>query len=250
MEKAVPASCRRPIPGGSRDPRTRYFPFEFPPRRIILRAMSPSDHRVRRATVEDLPALRVLWESMRLPTADLEKRLTEFQVVQSSNGRVVGALGIQIHRQHAWLHSEAYVDFALADEARPQILARIQALASNHGVFRLWTLEKSPFWSRHGFKGAAPEDLKKLPGPWAHSGAEWLTLQLKDEEAIVSLEKELSVFMEAEKQRTLRTFEHVRMLKKVSTLLALIAALFVLAATIYILHKNPEIWRRMTGQRE
>ena len=107
--------------------------------------MSPSPHRVRRATLEDLPGLRTLWESMHLPGPDLEKRLTEFQVVETADGRLAGALGIQIVRQHAWLHSESYLDFALADEARPQLLARIQALASNHGVFRLWTLEKSPF---------------------------------------------------------------------------------------------------------
>jgi N-acetylglutamate synthase-like GNAT family acetyltransferase len=207
--------------------------------------MSPSNHRVRRATLEDLPGLRVLWELMHLPAADLERRLTEFQVVESTDGRLVGALGIQIFRQHAWLHSESYLDFALADEARPLLLARLQSLASNHGVFRLWTREKSPFWTRHGFKPATPEELKKLPEPWLASGPEWLTLQLKDEQAIISLEKELSRFMESEKQRTLRTFQHVRTLKQIATFVALIGALFVLGAVFYLLHKGPGIFPRM-----
>ena len=68
---------------------------------------------------------------------------------------------------------------------------------------------------------------------------------MKDEQAIVSLEKELSLFMETEKQRTLRTFEHVRTLKKISTFIAVVGALFVLGATLYLLFKGPGIFHRL-----
>ena len=83
---------------------------------------------------------------MRLPPDELEKRLTEFQVVETADGKLLGAIGIQIVRQHALLHSEGYSDFALADAARQLFWERVQTLASNHGVFRIWTQESSPFW--------------------------------------------------------------------------------------------------------
>ena len=55
--------------------------------------MNGSTYRIRRATLDDLDALRPLWESMRLPVADLERRLIEFQVAESPEGKIVGAIG-------------------------------------------------------------------------------------------------------------------------------------------------------------
>jgi N-acetylglutamate synthase-like GNAT family acetyltransferase len=125
--------------------------------------MSPPNLRVRRATTDDFQALRSLWNSMSLPADDLEKRLTEFQVIESGDGQISGAIGLQIVRQHALLHSEAYADFSLADEARQLFWERIQTIASHHGVFRLWTQENSPFWSRCGFRIVITESLVHLP---------------------------------------------------------------------------------------
>ena len=207
--------------------------------------MTSSDHRVRRATLDDLPKLKVLWNSMRLPADDLEKRLTEFQVVESAGGQLAGALGVQILRQHGWLHSESYQDFAVADEVRPLLLQRIQSLASNHGVFRLWTQEQSPFWTRHGFQPPSPETLKKLPETWAGSGSGWLTLQLKDEDAIVSLEKEIALFMETEKQSTARALRQAKVIKTVFTVIAIVLAIFVVGVAGYALLKNRGFPTRM-----
>ena len=43
--------------------------------------MTAPQFPARRATLDDLPALRPLWEAERLDAAALEKRLTEFQLV-------------------------------------------------------------------------------------------------------------------------------------------------------------------------
>src|ERR1700722_5229790 len=80
-------------------------------------SMNPQTLRIRRATVDDRAALKTLWTSMRLPVDELEKRLTEFQVVEHYDGEVVGAIGIQFSRQHALLHSEGYTDFSIAGAA-------------------------------------------------------------------------------------------------------------------------------------
>ena len=126
--------------------------------------MSPQTLRIRRATVDDRAALKIIWASMRLPADELEKRLTEFQVVENAEGGVVGALGIQILRQHALLHNESYSDFAVADAARELFWERIQKLAANHGVFRVWTQERSPFWKSFGFQPPAAEVLAPAAG--------------------------------------------------------------------------------------
>jgi N-acetylglutamate synthase-like GNAT family acetyltransferase len=208
------------------------FQVEF-----YLLAMISSNHRVRRATLDDLDDLKVLWSAMQLPVDDLERRLTEFQVVETGDGKVAGALGVQIARQHGWLHSECYQDFSVADDLRGLFLERIRSLASNHGVLRLWTLEKAPFWTRAGFQPADAETLKKLPETW-NAGSTWLTLQLKDEAAIVSLEKEMALFMQTERQHTERALGQVKAIKTIATGFAVILGVFVLVAAAYLLLKG------------
>src|SRR5208282_6537009 len=153
---------------------------------------------VRRATTDDFQGLRSLWNSMRLPADELERRLTEFQVIESADGEILGTIGLQIVHQHARLHSEAYADFSLADAARQLFWERIQVIASHHGVFRLWTQENSPFWSRCGFRIVITESLVHLPEEWKRFEGKWYSLQLKNEEALATLEKELTTFRESE----------------------------------------------------
>lgn len=204
--------------------------------------MADSTLRVRRATVDDLEALRALWESMRLPAAELEPRLTEFQIVQDEpEGKIVGGMGFQITTQQGRLHSEGFTDFALADTARELLWNRIQTLATNHGILRLWTAEATPFWTRLGFKAASPDDLKKLPPAWTSEKASWLTLQLKNEAVINAAEQEMAMFMHAQKQQSAELFQKVRALKTAATIIAIIIAIFAVGAAIYIFIKRPEL---------
>ena len=161
--------------------------------------MSSPVYQARRAHLDDLPALKVLWETMRFPTADLEKHLTDFQVVHDSNHQVVGAVGFQMAQQHGRIHSEAFGDFGITDQVRPLLWTRIHALSTNYGIYRLWTQERVPFWIQNGFQPAATNILEKLPETWDRSQPGWFTLQLKDEQAIASLDKEFAMFVESEK---------------------------------------------------
>src|ERR1017187_6099932 len=200
--------------------------------------MTSANHRLRRATLDDLGALRPLWESMRFATDDLEKRLTEFQVAENQEGLIVGAIGFRMSGRHGCLHSESYSDFSVADIVRPLIWDRLRVLSSNHGIARLWTQENAPFWNRQGFQAANEENLKNLPDPWKNGGPRWLTLQLKSEEAFVSLEKELGMLMQAEKARTNKMYERARVIKFVATLLAIIFAVFVIGAVFFLMRMN------------
>src|SRR5271156_746343 len=139
--------------------------------------MSSPKLRVRRATLDDLNAIKALWLSMRLPADELEKRLTEFQIAETGAGQLIGAIGIQIIRQHTLLHSEGYADFGFADAARRLFWEKVQTLAANHGVFRLWPQERSPFWKSFGFQPPNAEILARLPAEWKNEfDGGWLTL--------------------------------------------------------------------------
>src|SRR5882762_4865784 len=154
---------------------------------------------------------------MRLPADQLESRLTEFQVVER-DGEVVGAVGFQIVRTAGLLHNEGYSDFSVADAARQMFWDRIQTLASNHGVFRLWTQETSPFWLRWGFQPADMESLARLPDEWKGSEEKWYTLELKNEAVISAvMEQQLSSFRSSENQQANKVMARAKTVTTVVT---------------------------------
>jgi N-acetylglutamate synthase-like GNAT family acetyltransferase len=207
--------------------------------------MSSSNYRVRRATLDDISQLTNLWRSMQFPADELAKRITEFQVVEGPDGKVLGAVGLQIAERHGRVHSEAYNDFALADQLRPLLWDRVHSVATNHGLLRLWTREKAPFWNHCGLLAPDPGVLDRLPALWRGQTPEWLTLKLKDElETVVSLDKEFALFMESEKQRTDRAFQHARVLKAIATLITLVVLAMVLVGAFLLIRKNPHLLGR------
>ncbi|MEI9962780.1 MAG: hypothetical protein WDM76_17180 [Limisphaerales bacterium] len=202
--------------------------------------MSSQTLRVRRATVDDLDALKILWASMVLSPEELEKHLTEFQVVEC-DGRVLGTIGIQIIRQHALLYCEDYADYSITDAARELFLERIQTIAANHSVFRLWTQENSPFWTHSGFHIANAETLARRPAEWNQTEGEWLTLELKNEDAVnTALQNQFAGFMDTEKEQTARVSKKAKTLKNIITVLGFLIFFTCIAIVIYLLmHRHP-----------
>jgi N-acetylglutamate synthase-like GNAT family acetyltransferase len=196
--------------------------------------MSSAPFRVRRATIDDLPALKALWESMRITDADLDKRLTEFQVAETTDGQLVGTVGFQMIQRHALIHSEAFSDFSLADQVRPLFWQRLNALALNHGIARMWTRENSPFWTHNGLQPADAEALKRLPDFCDRSAPGWLTLRLKDEDVMTSLDKEFDMFVAAEKARSAEALHSARKLKLVVSWMVVLLLLALAIWAFYI----------------
>lgn len=204
--------------------------------------MNPPVLRVRRATVDDLELLKTLWASMRLSPDELEPRLTEFQVVENHENQVLGAIGIQIVKQHALLHSEGYTDFGVADTARSLFWERVQTLAANHGVFRIWTQERSPFWKSFGFQPPNNEILPRLPEAWKNEfEGGWLTFQLKNEDVInAAIEKHFVSFMAAEKLENDRVSERVRTINTVIVIVGFSVGILSIGFAVYLfVHRNP-----------
>ena len=201
--------------------------------------MNPGQLHIRRATVDDLPALRSLWLAANLPADELENRLTEFQVVEAG-GQFGGALGLQVLRQHARIHSEDYPDFSIADAARELFWERIQKVAANHGVFRLWTQETSPFWTHWGFQPANEETLARLPEEWKTLEGRWLTLELKNEDAIKkALETQFAGFMDGEKKQTERVANQARTLRLFITVAGFAIFILCLVVAFFLLMRHP-----------
>jgi N-acetylglutamate synthase-like GNAT family acetyltransferase len=200
--------------------------------------MNPGPLQIRRATLDDLPALRSLWQTAGLPAAELENHLTDFHVVLAE-GQFAGALGVQISRQHARLYAEDYTNFAVADAARELFWERIQKIAANLGVFRVWTQETSPFWTRWGFQPASPELLARLPEEWKNLEGHWLTLELKNEDAInQALKTQFAGFMLEEKKHTERMVSHARTLRLLVIIGGFAFFALCLAVSVFLLMRR------------
>jgi len=75
-------------------------------------------------------------------------------------------------------------------------------------------IEDSPFWTRWGFQPASVETLARLPDEWKNLEGRWLTLELKNEDAInTALKNQFAGFMAAEKKSAAHLAERARQLK-------------------------------------
>ncbi len=204
--------------------------------------MSSANLQVRRATVDDLPGLNALWTAMHFPVAelDLEKRLTEFQVAVDGAGQLLGTVAFEVAGQQGRIHHEAFGDFGVADQVRPLFWEKIQILAQNNGVFRVWSREDAPFWKQTGLQPVDKITLQKLPAKWTNADGGWLTLQLKDEAVIqaLSVDGEFAAQMQAEREKILA---RAKVLKTVGLALAILVALLVGGLMLYVFRRDPTI---------
>jgi hypothetical protein len=169
------------------------------------------------------------------PVAELEPRFTEFQVAATPSGEVVAAIGIQITGTDGNIHSEWFADFALSDALRPLLWDRLQLVAQNHGLFRLWTGESAPFWKRAvGFSTPSPEVMARIPADFGEARTGWLVLPLKDEAADPALlEAQFTLFRDAERIRREKILQRANALRMAGTGLAVILFLFALGLLIW-----------------
>jgi len=150
--------------------------------------IAPS-HTARRANLEDLPGLLSLWEKCHLPGTQLEKFLTEFQVVTSPEGQLIGAIGLQIDGDEALIHSEALESEVDDDECRLALWTRMQIVLRNQGVQRVWTLEDADYW-QGVFQPADPREAASLRAAFADPTASWMMIRLLDDARVHKLVSE------------------------------------------------------------
>lgn len=203
--------------------------------------MNPTELKVRRAVVDDLPQLIQLWKIEKLPWDVLEKRFTEFQVAVDSNNQVVGAIGLHIVGHEGLMHSEVFLRFDLADTIREMIWDRMEVIAHNFGLVRIWTREDSPFWHHYGFQPATQEQLQKLPHVFGAPDHGWYVASFRKEEPVkvINPEKEFEILIAQEKAETQRITDLAKVMRVIAIILAAIVLLGVVIGAIYVLKKLP-----------
>lgn len=184
--------------------------------------MTTASPQVRRANIEDLPQLVLLWKREQFDVADLEKRFKEFQVVDDGAGGLAGAMGLQVLGHEGCLHSEAFARHEQADALRQLFWDRAHVIAKNHGLVRLWTQFATPFWNQCGLRYAGAEELAKLPASFGGDTRPWRLEQLREETSgPPSVEKEFAMFREMERERTERVLRQAKTLKVVAVVIVL-----------------------------
>lgn len=175
--------------------------------------MQPPSLNARRANLDDLTVLRGLWQLERLPTHELDKRLTEFHVVSRPDGMVTGTIGFLVTGSHGLVHSPAFGSVSQTAEGLPVLWDHLLTLARSQGIGRLWLHGPiAEHWREAGFAAATAADLKKLPAGFGPSSGPWHTLALRDETAVAAVvEKQLDTFhaaqqLEAERLRRQAVF--------------------------------------------
>ncbi|MGA2176431.1 MAG: hypothetical protein ABSH38_15755 [Verrucomicrobiota bacterium] len=190
---------------------------------------------IRRATVDDLAQLQELWKAAQFAVEDLEKKFTEFQVAVNDRGEVVGTVGLQLAGADGRIHSETFSDFALSDTLRPLLWERLQVVARNHSLFRVWTEEEAPFWKKDaGFSTPPADALSRLPEAFGSGRGGWLALRLRDESADPNLlEAQFALFREAERAKREKLLHQAEILKMAGTAVAVLLFIFALLVLIW-----------------
>jgi hypothetical protein len=186
--------------------------------------------------VDDLPQLVELWTAAHLPAAVLEKSFTDFQIVHDEIGKLVGAIGLQVEGRQGRVYAETFADFALSDSLRPELWKRLQTVAQNHGLFRVWTEEDAPWWKKDaGFAAPAEEISQKLPPAFGQPGSTWITLRLREEMADPDfLDKEMALFRETERANREALMERAKAIRVFGTALGALVFIFTMAVLFYM----------------
>ena len=206
----------------------------------------PTKLRIRRATIDDREALVTLWKKNQLPAETLEPQFTEFQIAEDENGKLLGAIGLWVVENQGLLHSEAFDDFGVADQARPLLWERMQSVGRNYGLFRFWTTESAPFWVQQHFGTPTADQLAKLPPQFPATKHPWLLLKLKDEAspAVMSMEQHLALFKQAQQQESEKRFQQAKVMKFIAMVLAVLLFVIVFGGVFYLMKNKSRLPQR------
>lgn len=193
----------------------------------------------RRATEEDLPALQGLWQAAGLPWEELETFVTEFQVVPGDEGLLLAAIGLMVESNEALLHSEAVRQNGDQDELRDALWRRIQIVARNQGVHRVWTQEDAEFWRFAGFLPSTPADFTRSTASFLQPGDGWSAFQLVDpSRANAVVEEQMAVWQATRQQEAEEFARKVKVFRTVAFLIFAVVLVLILGLLWAVMKTN------------
>jgi amino-acid N-acetyltransferase len=121
---------------------------------------------VRPARADDLPAVRTLLSSCKLPVEGVEDQFGERYVVAEHGDAVVGVAGIELHGAHGLLRSVAVApESRLSGVGTALVLDRLQWAETEVQSLYLLTSDAARYFHRHGFRAvardAAPLEIQR-----------------------------------------------------------------------------------------
>jgi len=188
---------------------------------------------IRRATLDDLPALRAFWKQS--GQVAQEKNLTEFQLALDEAGKILGAVALKISQNQGLVHS-GVISLDAPPGIEDKLWERVQAASKNNGLYRLW--QKGDFFQTKGFQIAEAALREKLPPAFGEWNDRWQVMKLR-EETVLTLEQELNLFAQAQQQSTARLMEQARWFKVFAYILLLIFLGAILVAGILFMKRYP-----------
>lgn len=201
----------------------------------------------RRATLEDLPALQALWQRAGLPWEELERFLTEFQVVPGEEeGVLLAGLGLMVEGNDALLHSEALATEENDDELRAALWRRLQIVARNQGIHRLWTQEDADYWRASGFVAASPAAVAGATAAFVDKSAAWWLCELIDPEKAKRLTTEQMAIWQASRAQEAEELQtKIRTFRNLALLLAAAVVAVMVGMVFFVLLRRPELLQRL-----
>jgi hypothetical protein len=113
---------------------------------------------------------------------------------------------------------------------------RIQTVARNHGLVRVWAQFTSPYWRTIGFDYASNELLTKLPNNFGADRTPWMCVKLREDvSTVVSLDKEFALFRETQQEERAKIMRQARVMKVVAGVVATLVLLLVIAWAVMFL---------------
>ncbi|MEN9733625.1 MAG: hypothetical protein RLZ45_1620 [Verrucomicrobiota bacterium] len=210
--------------------------------------MQPASLESRRATVEDLEALEILWTESSLPAAELGRFLTEFQVVTDPAGRILHAIGLMVEGDQALLHSEALAPATDVepDACRAALWKRLRILARNQGISRIWTREDAEYWRVSGYQ---PIPLDRLPAElpsFVPREDGWWSYQSPDPaQADLLIKREMALWKTQREQESQSFQQRIKLFRAVAMGLLGLAMILLVAFLFTAMKVRPDAFRHL-----
>lgn len=210
--------------------------------------MQSSSLESRRATVEDLGLLEILWTESGLPATELGRFLTEFQVVTDDAGRILHAIGLMVEGDQALLHSEALATTPDVDPdaCRAALWKRLRIIARNQGISRIWTQEDAEYWRASGYQPVPMAQLPpELPSFVQREEGWWAYRSPDPTQADQLLKRELALWKTQREQETQSFQQRVKVFRVVAMGLFGLSLILLVAFVFTAAKIRPEAFRHL-----
>jgi N-acetylglutamate synthase-like GNAT family acetyltransferase len=208
--------------------------------------MEPAPLESRRATIEDLGALEILWSQSGLPATELGKFLTEFHVVTDSEGQILHAIGLLVEGDQALLHSEALsVPLPVEpDVCRAAVWRRLRILARNQGISRIWTQEDAEYWRVSGYQAIPESQLPpELPSFVQREAGWWMHQSPDTAQADLMVQREFALWKTQREQESQSFQQRVKAFRAVALGLFGLSLILLLGFLFYAAKLRPDAFR-------